>query len=178
MKDYIKSNHPYLESGHLKTIKSNQFDHYLYYCGIAYDNKMNPIKTDSFIEVYDIIASKNQDGTLNEIANFNSFSSTEEYKCHIHGTLADFIPKLNLSKDYCENISSTDTERKEILDGIRGSLRDKFIVKRLCASSSFAYFCGLSQDSQGYVNNTNGALDVNDIILKKTPTENGRELRI
>lgn len=165
--DSIKNNHPNLKDAILKPKKTENINNYYYFCGTATYRDGHPVKTDEFIEVYDLIMSNKNNSQWKEIANFNSFSPTGKAECHLSHGLNDFLSKMNFSENNCSTIESNNPERKIILDAVRGSLKDKFIVKRLCSSPKAAYFCGASQGSDGFIEKTDEAIDVYDVILKK-----------
>ena len=165
--DSIKINYNYLENTTLKPNKIEHVGKYSYFCGIAVDNDGSPVKRDDLVETYDLIMSKESNGQWKEIANFNSFSLSERFECHLSISIENYLSKNLPSRNNCQPIEKKSSERKSILNAIRGNSTDKFIVERLCSSSNIAYFCGASINSEGFINKTGSAIDTYDVILKK-----------
>lgn len=164
--DHVKYNYNYLDDTKFKVKKTDRFKDYYYFCGFAVDGSHNPIKRDGLVEVYDLLMKREGGNKLKEIANFNSFSNEGEGSCFLKGGINDFMIKMDVQNNKCTKVENGDSERKSILDAVRIGHK-KFIVKRLCSSLQFAYFCGIAQDENGFLIGTDEAIDVYDVILKK-----------
>ncbi|KFC04431.1 hypothetical protein GTGU_03153 [Trabulsiella guamensis ATCC 49490] len=165
---YIKNKYSYLEHAKLSIEIMENYKNYTYFCGVAVDQEGDLVASDGKVEVYDMIIRKDENDGWKDVANFNSFSTFENIECRLNsGRLKNFILTPINENQVCKDLTKKDPERMAILNTLRVGVYDKFVVKRLCATSSFAYFCGAAQDADGYLIGTDEALDVQDVILKK-----------
>jgi len=96
--DFIKKNYQHLQEAEFNVLKFEQRDNYFYFCGTASYKDSSFAHTDNLIQIYDIVISKTKDEQLHEIANFNSFSQSNNLKCHLSHGLSEFTPKNNGQK--------------------------------------------------------------------------------
>jgi len=165
----VRDNYNELKDATLETKKIDYSGDYAYFCGIGLDSTGKPINTNNFIPVYDILMHRSENGFWKQVESFSSFStSSKNIECHIKDKLSDFLLKIDKVDDSCISVDKGKDERKKILNAIREDKEQKFLVTRLCKTSSMAYFCGASQDKNSdFIGKTNGAIDVSDIILMK-----------
>jgi hypothetical protein len=63
------------------------------------------------------------------------------------------------------DLPKRDPARAAILDSVRRAPGEKFIVKDLVRFGDFAYLCALVRDEKGFIQNTDGGLDINQWVL-------------
>lgn len=163
----VRSNYPYLEGTKFKVNKIEYFKNYAYICSTAVDMTGDAVKRDALYEVYDMLMQTGPDNKWNEIANFNSFSSTEKPNCHLNNGIEDFLSKESNTPEKCNELDTDNSVRKEILNTLRTTNNEKFLTTRVCASSKTAYYCGTRQDKDGLTQGTDEAIVVDDMILRK-----------
>ena len=150
-------------------IKKLEFNGSLgYFCGAAKYKDDGFVKKDGYIMVFDAIMELDKDKKWEQKRSFNSFSFHSDFACHLKGGLSEYLSKNEDATNYCVNVSKFNPERKKILDVIRRGSDDKFIVKKICSTNKFAYFCGVRMGSDGYLERTGKAIDVYDVVLKKS----------
>ncbi|PVZ79396.1 hypothetical protein C9426_33720 [Serratia sp. S1B] len=150
--------------------KVDYFEDYAYFCGVPLFKDGSPFKQNEFIAVYDMLMKRTAQGKWKPFANFNSFSpELDKVSCYLSKPIKNSLPKIS-EIDSCISIDKGATERKDILEAMREEKDQRFLVTRLCKTSTLAYFCGARVDKEtgGYYG-TDGAIKVFDIILKKNP---------
>ncbi|MFW0764839.1 hypothetical protein ACN0IV_03220 [Trabulsiella odontotermitis] len=165
---YIKNKYSYLDHAKLSIEIMETYKDYTYFCGMAVDQEGDLVASDGKVEVYDMVIKKDKNGGWKDVANFNSFSTFENIACRLNNGLKNFVLEPVDENLVCKELTKKDPERAAILNVLRVGVYNKFVVKRLCATSSFAYFCGAAQDADGYLIGTDEALDFLDIIFKKS----------
>lgn len=165
----VRNNYNNSGSVNFSVVKTEYFDSYAYFCGIPLYDNGDYFKNNEFTSVYDMLMQRSDEGSWKQIANFNHFASNNTKSvCHLSGGIEKLLSELNNSNDFCKSVGKGTPERKNILDAVRDTKNQQLIVTRLCKTSSIAYFCGVSLDEKtGFINRTDNAIDVNDVILMK-----------
>lgn len=167
----IKDSYDYLDNTSF-TVRKLEFNGRLgYFCGAAKYNNNGLVKKDGYIMVFDVLMELNKSKKWEQKMNFNSFSLSSDFLCHFESGMVNKFSKINDSTKFCLDVFKSNPHRKELLDVIRGNSEDKFIVKRICSTSNFAYFCGVRMDSDGYIEKTGKVIDAYDVIFKKNENE-------
>lgn len=165
----VRDNYGELKDAQVLVKKIEYFEDYAYFCGIGLDSAGNPINSQYFVAVYDMLMRRSGDGKWKQIANFNSFTlPSAKITCHLSEGIKSFLPKMSRPGDACISVDKGTAERMNILDALREVKDQRFLVTRLCKTSSMAYFCGASLDKKtGFIIGTDNAIDVSDVIFRK-----------